>query len=251
MPQVLTTNALITCPHAGVGLSLPLDLPPKWMVNGGAVLLENDGGVFPVPPAPAACWGIPHCGGYTLKSMGLNTTRVSGRRVILVTDFNQTFSRIPLIILPAPLDISRPTVDDSTAAYIPNGQSVPTLTPDLADLVAPVVNATPKTLAFNAPNTPPVASITFTLVSAHPLKWVLTLLNEPLKSHKDLTNGDPPGLTVTPSSGGAWNNSPLTVTVMMTAAYMASLTPDKHHFYMTGVSRRGLSKFDEAVLTTA
>lgn len=251
MPQILTTKAIITCPHAGVGVSIPVELPPKWIVHGGAVLLENDGGIFPVPPAPTACKGIPHCVGYTLQSMGLNNTRVSGRRVILVTDFNQTLSRIPLIILPSPQDISRPTIDDSTAAYVPNGQSALPLSPELVDVVAPVVNATPKNIAFKAPNTPSAALITFTLVSAHPLKWILTLLNEPLNSDKDLTNGEPLNLTVTPPSGGAWNNSPLTVTVTMTAAYMASLTPGKHHFYMTGVSRRGLSKFDEAVLTVS
>jgi hypothetical protein len=250
MPQVLTTNSIITCPHLGVGVSIPTDLPPKWTVHGGAVLLENDGGIFPLPPSVTACKGIPHCVGYKLQSMGLNATRVSGRRVILVTDFNQTFTRVPLKILPSPLDISRPTIDDSTSVFIPNGQPVPPLASDLIDLVAPAVNATPKTLAFTAPNTPATASITFTLTSAHPLKWILTLLNKPLKSHKDLTNGEPPGLTVTPL-GGAWNNSPLTVTVTMTAAFMAGLTPGEHLFYMTGVSRRGLSTFDETTLTTS
>jgi hypothetical protein len=30
---------------------------------------------------------------------------------------------------------------------------------------------------------------------------------------------------------------------------MAALTPGKHHLYMTGVSKRGLSGYAEAVLT--
>jgi hypothetical protein len=231
-------------------VSIPIDLPPKWTVQGGAVLLENDGGIFPIPPAITACKGIPHCVGYKLQSMGLNSTRVSGRRVILVTDFNQTFTGVPLIILPSPLDVSNPSIDDSTSAFIPNGQPAPPLSPDLADFVAPVVTSVsnPPTLKFNmTTNTPPTASITFTLVSGHPLKWILTLLNEPLKFHKDLTNGQPPDLTVTPS-GGNWNKSPLTVTVFMNANYMKSLTKGNHHFYMTGVSQRGLSKFERVTL---
>ena len=50
MPQVLTTNALILCPHMGLGTSIPSD--PKWSVNGGFVLLENDVGTL-VPGAKA------------------------------------------------------------------------------------------------------------------------------------------------------------------------------------------------------
>jgi hypothetical protein len=248
MPHVLTTNSIITCPHAGVGVSIPIDLPPKWTVHGGAVLLENDGGIFPVPPSPTACKGIPHCVGYKLQSMGLNNTLVSGRRVILVTDFNQTLSRIPLLILPSPLEISSSTIDDSTAAYILNGKPAPLLSPDLADFVAPVVKATPKAFPVKKPTTPPTASIRFNLASLHPLRWILTLLNEPSKSHQDLTNGDPPHLTVTPSDGGTWSSSPLTVTVTMTDTYMKGLPDGRYHFYMTGVSRRGLSNFDDAVL---
>jgi hypothetical protein len=37
----------------------------------------------------------------------------------------------------------------------------------------------------------------------------------------------------------------------MTAMFMASLTPGKHRFFMTGVSQRGLSDFFEIVLTVS
>ena len=52
MPKVLTTNAQILCPHGGIGASIPSD--PKWTINGGIVLLDNDRGVFP-PTGPGSC----------------------------------------------------------------------------------------------------------------------------------------------------------------------------------------------------
>jgi hypothetical protein len=212
------------------------------MVNGGAVLLENDGGVFPVPPAPGACWGILHCGGYTLKSMGLNTTRVSGRRVILTTDFNRSFTGVPLAILAGFVDTARPTIDVSTAAAIPNGQPAPPLDPFLLDFFAPVITAVPDPLAFNiASQSPDPVSVAFTLSGANPLEWHLTLLNKPLNKSYDLTRGFQ-NVSVSPI-GEKWAGSPLTVTVTMNKLFLTSLTADTHQLYMTAVSKRGLSAY--------
>jgi hypothetical protein len=41
----------------------------------------------------------------------------------------------------------------------------------------------------------------------------------------------------------------LTVTVVMAPVFLTALTAGRHHFFMTGVSQRGLSGFTEAVLT--
>jgi hypothetical protein len=238
MPQVLTTNAVILCPHLGQGTSAPTD--PKWVVNGGVVLLENDLGVLACP------FLVYPCVGYRLRSMGLNATRIDGRKVILATDFNQTFTGLPLTMAEA-----HSTLDGSTPAAVPAGQPAPPLSPALADMTPPVVTGAPPALAFNLTSMQPATlAATFTLVGAHPLKWILTLISEPLASHVDLTGGLPPGLVVAPA-GGAWNSSPLTVTVTMTAAYMAGLTAGRHHFYMAGISQRGLSAFKAITLTVS
>jgi hypothetical protein len=237
VPQVLTTNAVIFCPHGGKGTTTPTR--PLWSVNGGFVLVENDPGVL-------ACPFVYPCIGYQLRSMGLNATQIQGQKIILVTDFNQSFTGLPLFMTE-----THTTIDNSTPAPIPAGQSAPPLSPALADVVAPAVTAAPMVLAFNSTTMlPPTLVTTFTLVSANPMQWILTLINVPLRSNADLTNGLPPGLVVAPA-GGAWNQSPLVVTVTMTALYMASLTPGLHHFYMTGVSQRGLSDYAEVVLTVS
>jgi hypothetical protein len=240
MPQVLTTNALIVCPHGGKGTSIPTD--PKWSVNGGIVLLEGDTGTLACPP-PGVPVLVP-CGGYHLSSMGLNATRIDGRRVMLVTDFNMTDTGLPLTMTEF-----HTTVDDSTPVPIPVGQPAPSLPPAMQDMTPPVIAASPLILAFNSATMQPATlAATFTLTSANPMQWLLTLINDPLASHTDVTNGLPPGLTVNPGGGG-WNSSPLTVTVTMTALFMANLTPGRHHLYMTGVSQRGLSSYAEVVLT--
>ena len=236
MPQVLTTNALIFCPHGGKGTSIPSD--PKWSVNGGLVLLEGDTGTLACP------FVIFPCIGYQLRSMGLNAARIDGRKVMLVTDFNLTFTGLPLTMTEF-----HTTLDDSTPAPIPAGQPAPPLSSEMLDMVPPAVIVTPPTLAFNSLTMQPVTlATTFTLTSANPMRWLLTLINEPLKTHADMTNGLPPGLTVAPAGGG-WDSTPLTVTVTMTAAFMATLTSGKHHLYMTGISQRGLSGYAEFILT--
>ena len=57
-------------------------------------------------------------------------------------------------------------------------------------------------------------------------------------------------MTVNPS-GGVWNVSPLDIKLTMTAAFMATLLPGDHRFFLTGVSQRGLSNFAEVVLTVS
>jgi hypothetical protein len=236
VPQVLTTNALILCPHGGKGTSAPTD--PKWSVNGGHVMLEGDTGTLACP------FLVYPCIGYQLRSMGLNATRIDGHKVMLITDFNLSFTGLPLFITEF-----HTTLDDSTLTPIPAGQAARPLSPALQDMVAPVVTVAPPALAFNTTNNQPATtSATFTLTSANPMEWLLTLINEPQKSHTDLTNGMPPGLIVAPRGGG-WDMPVLTITMTMNATFMAALTPGKHHFYMTGVSRRGLSGYAELILT--
>ncbi len=237
MPQVLTTNAIIVCPHGGLGTSTPTD--PKWSVSGGVVLLENDPGVL-------ACPFLLHpCVGYQLKSMGLNATQIDGRKVMLITDFNQSITGLPLTMTE-----THQTFDDSTPAPIPAGQSAPPLSDALADAIKPVVSVVPPALAFSTVTSlPPTALATFTLFSDYPLLWKLVVISEPVGRDMDITNDPPPaGLLIVPS-GGVWSTPNLTITVTMTAAFMLSLGIGIHHFFMTGVNQRGLSTFSEMVLT--
>ncbi|MCB9076085.1 MAG: hypothetical protein H6631_00675 [Anaerolineaceae bacterium] len=236
MPQVLTTNAQIFCPHGGKGVSIPT--VPKWTVNGGIVLLEGDTGTLTCP------FVLCPCVGYTLKSMGLNATTIDGRKVILATDFNQTFTGLPLLITE-----THQAFDDTTPAPLPENRPAPPPSPDMADMTKPVVLGIPPALAFNTMTMmPAVITATFTLTTAFPLKWVLTMLNGVAKINVDLTNGLPPGALVVPP-GGNWSSPSLVVTVTLNAAFMAALGPGMHHFWMTGVSRRGLSGFAEVILT--
>jgi len=229
MPQLLTTNAQIFCPHMGKGTTVPSS--PKWQINGGFVCVEGDVGTLACPFLPLPC------AGYTLKSMGLNATTVDQRKAILVTDFNQTITGLPLLMTEL-----HPVIDQSTPAPLPAGQPAPPLSPELTDIVAPTVVGVPPMFPFKItpPPTPLPVVITFTLSAQHPLKWILTLINEPLGQHIDLTNGIPGNVTVVPS-GGNWPTPMLTVVVTMTPTFVAALTVGKHDLYMTGVSKRGVS----------
>lgn len=237
MPQVLTTSAIITCPHGGVGTTTPAH--PRASVSGGIVLVENDVGVL-------SCVALPPCVGYTLRSMGLNATKIDGLAVILVTDFNQTLTGLPLTMTE-----THSCVDDSTPAPIPPGAAPPPLTPEMADVAAPVVAGVITSPTFvTAQSLPPAVTATFTLASAFPNRWVLTRLSETTGTHGDLTSGDPGGAVVAPA-GGAWDAPALTVTLALSATYMAALGPGPHHFYMTGVSKRGLSAYAKVTLTVS
>jgi hypothetical protein len=203
MPQVLTTNALILCPHGAKGTTVPAH--PKWTVNGGYVLVEGDTGVLSCPFLPLPC------AGYTLQSMGLNATQIDGEKVILATDFNQTFTGLPLVMTEF-----HQAFDESTPAPLPAGQTSATPPPELADLVAPVV----------------MTAVPYTPV--------------PLTLHVDITNGWP-GAVIAPQ-GGSWDTPVLTVTVAMPSTFLVTLAPGKYHFFLTAVSKRGLSGNADAVV---
>jgi hypothetical protein len=235
MPQVLTTNALVQCPHGFPGTSTASS--DKWSINGGTVLLENDTGTF-------SCLTNYPCVGYRLTSMGLNATTVDGRKVILVTDINFTQTGLPIRKTEF-----HSTYDDSTPSGVPAGQPTPPLTPEMADQVEPTVAPPLMAGGFSiATMMPATLPVVFTLSAQNPMQWALRLINETLQQSFDVTNGQPPGLTVTPS-GGSWTTPSLVVTATMTATFMAALTPGKHHLYMTGISKRGLFGLGEFLLT--
>ena len=93
MPKILTTNALITCPHGGTGTSQPISMPPKGSINGGHVLLDGDQGVI------AGCGLLIPCVAYQLTSMRLNSTFVDERHVMLVTDIIVSNTGFPLTVI--------------------------------------------------------------------------------------------------------------------------------------------------------
>lgn len=245
MPQVLTTNAVITCPHGGLGRSISKN--PIWLVNSGAVLVENDTGSLSCP------FVIHPCVGYQLRSMHLNTTKIQGQQVVLATDFNQTFTGLPLLI-----QENHQVYDDSMPASLPAGLTAPStsedsavspLPPEFADTQPPKVLGMPPVLTFNSTTMQPsTLAIVFRLTTTYPLKWILTLINGVAKQNLDATNGLPPSLKVTPA-GGNWRSPTSTIKVNLTAVFMASLGVGQHFFYLTGVSQRGLSGFAEVKLT--
>lgn len=235
MPEILTTQHTILCPHGGKGTSLPTD--PTFQISNSIGLLEGDTGTLSCP------FVLFPCIGYILRSMGLNASTVRTRKIILITDFNQTITGLPLIVLPAGTGV----LDDSVPTPIPAGQTAPPLSPELADNVKPVVNGSPILLSFDSVTKLPVMlTVTFNLFSSFPMQWILTLIKgTPTPGNLDITNGLPAaGLTVVPP-GGKWDTQNLTITMTMTALFMAGLGIGEHHFFMTGVNKRGLSGFND------
>lgn len=237
MPQILTTKAVIICPHLGVGTTAPT--ARLWNIQGGFACVDGD-------PGTLTCLWIPPCAAYTLRSMGLNATQINGRKVILATDFTQSITGLPLTITE-----SNQVIDASTPAPLPAGSAPPLLAPFLLDLAKPIVTAQPMAAGFNtATQLPRFVAFTFTLDSAFPLQWILTRIsNVPpvIGSHEDLTGGKPPGFVVGPA-GGRWQDPSLTITLTMTALAMSGLGAGTHEFYMTGVSQRGRSAYAKSVL---
>ena len=231
MPRILTTKATVTCVHGSPGTSIAGPTTGFWNIDGGLVLVENDTGV--IVPKPPLCW----CKAYTLQSMGLNATNIAGRRVILETDFNLSDVGVPLLFLQ-----SHPVMDNSTPTPLPPLGPIPPLPPAMLDTVKPVVTPSVADSAFSKTSGPPTLSVDFTLASAFPLRWILTRVGKSpsLSDHEDLIKSKPPGATLSPSDGG-WNTPSLTVTLKMLATYMTTLKETDHHFYMTGVSQRGLT----------
>jgi hypothetical protein len=235
MPQVLTENATILCPHMGKGTSV--SSTRVWSVNSGFVLVEGDTGVLACPFLPLPC------AGYTLRSMGLNATVIQGRKVVLATDFNQTLTGLPLTIFE-----THPVIDNSTPAPLPAGAASQPLAPELLDTANPVVTAVTPALAFSN-SAPAPLNASFKLSSTFPMSWVLTLIKTVVPGNLDLTNGAP-GAVVTPS-GGSWSTPSLSVSVAMTQAFLAALGIGKHSLYMTGINKRGLNAYAECSITVS
>ena len=238
MPQLLTTNAQIKCLHGGTG-TVPSPIAPLVTVNGGTALVEGDSGTI----AGCAMVQAP-CVSFTLRSMGYNATTIDGKKAILVTDFQQTTTQLPLTLVE-----SHQAVDDSSAATLTVGAPDPPLAPEMLDVVPPIVLAIPPALAFNhTTQLPPVAAFTFTISSAFPMRWTLTHVAPGFA--EDVTNGGVPGPTVLPS-GGDWSSAVLTIAVTLTTPYLNSLSPGEHRFYLTAVSKRGKPAAGLATLTVA
>jgi hypothetical protein len=242
MPHPLTTNAIIKCPHGGPGTTIPS--LPKWQIDGGYVCVEQDTGTIVCPQLNNPCPG------YTLQSMGLNATKIDGRKVILVTDFNRTLNGLPLDI-----QDNNNVQDESTPAAIPAGQQAPPPSEEMADLVKPIVIAAPPSFPFKLPPPPPPAPvlITFMLTAQHPSQWILTLIPvppAPSTAKFDLTDGISGAVTVVPS-GGQWTTPSLTVTVTLLQPFVIGLGPGNHELYLTGVSKRGLSGHGKATIVVS
>jgi len=242
MPKVLTTSAIITCPHTGVGQSIPSQT--KVTIAGAPVLVDGDTGTIPnclnLPPV-----GVP-CAAYVLQSMKLNAVTIDSRAVIMETDFIKSATGYPLS-----LKESHQVDDGSMKVEVQPGETIAT-PPELQDTDQPIVTVIPPALLFSKigfTNTgaPPFLTATFTLTSQFPSQWLLTLIVPP--GSTDITSASPPGLTVTPS-GGQWTVSPLTITVTLTGAFMMALPilPAKVSLVMVGINRRGRSAFIETVL---
>jgi hypothetical protein len=234
MPQILTTNALVLCPHGGKGTTHPSSR--KWKINGGYVAVEGDTGDIACPFLSCPCYQ------YTLRSMNLNATKLDGKRVILVTDFNESVTGLPLVMA----DFHQ-TFDQSTPAAIPAGRPAPPAAPELADFASPVATPTAQVVQFSVNANAPVL-LNFSLAADHPLRWILTLINEQNGTHLDLTNGAP-NLTLQPA-GGQWISPVLNIAVTLTPPFINSIaTPlTTLHLFLTGVSQRGLSGHAEAII---
>jgi hypothetical protein len=245
MPQILTTNAIIRCPHQGVGTSMPIPPPRQCTIQGGSVLLDGDTGLIPCPSQ------VP-CASYVLRSMNLNSTRVDGRNVMLVTDFIQSVTGFPLTATEthAVFDKTPPPAPAPPPGAPPPAPSSTEVPPELREDDQPTVVVAPPLLpfsisGFSTSGTPPALVFTFSIQSEFPRHWTLFQISPPT-TYLDVTNGLPPGVVVAPP-GGAWPAKALTIVVTVTGLYASSLTPSfDHSFVLTAVNHRGLSSFAEA-----
>jgi hypothetical protein len=235
MPQLLTTNAQIKCAHTGSG-SVPSPMAPLMTVNGGTVLVEGDSGTI------SGCMLVQApCVSFTLRSMSYNATTIDGHKAILVTDFQQASTGLPLF-----LTETHQAIDDSTVAPLPAGGAASPLSPEMLDLVSPVVVAAPPAMAFShVTQLPPLVVFVFSITTAFPKQWTLTHVSA--SGAEDVTSGGIPGPTVVPPGGAP---SPVVV-VTLSTAYLNALSPGPHEFYLTAVSQRGLPATTSAKLTVA
>jgi len=240
MPRILTTNATIRCPHSGLGSSIPISQPPKYFIQGGAILLDGDQGMI------IGCQNPVLCATYMLRSIQLNAVFVDDRQVMLVTDFVQSNTGFPLT-----LQETHPAFDNTTPTPLPIGAE-PEIPPELREDDQPQAVITPPQLAFSlggfsTSGQPLTLPYVFTLRSQFPRRWTLWQTGPPAIS-KEITNGMPPANTVV-APGGEWSRSPLTVSMTITGAYASSLSLGDHSFVLTAINHRGLWAMAEAKLT--
>jgi hypothetical protein len=171
--------------------------------------------------------------------------------VVLETDVQQSLTGLPLTVAD-----THSTLDDSTPAPLRPGSGAPAPQPDpaLQDTDPPHVTVAPPSMAFTiSTSLPPVVVFTFTLTAAHPQSHRVTLLNTVALQSVDLTAGTVPGASVAPA-GDAWDGSPLTVVVTLTAPFMTALGPSTaapHELYVSGMSQRGIPGFAKATLAVS
>jgi hypothetical protein len=239
MPKVLTTNAVIRCPHAGVGRSIATD--SRWSVDTGTVLLDGDAGEI------TDCEFFT-CQTYRLNSMRFNATWIGSRQVMLVTDFILSNAGFPLTVTEL-----HEVIDDSTPTPVPPGQTAPPLPPELQDVDVPTVTATPfvpgPVFKINPPS-PPALSTSFSLSSRFPRGWALYLASKPTKSAQSLTDQTGPDVIVQPA-GGSWTTTSLTVDVVLKADFLTTLSPGDHELVLTGINHRGRSGHARLALTVS
>lgn len=240
MPKVLTANAQITCPHGGSGTSTPAASPIAF-VNGGAVLVDGDSGTI------AGCANQMPCTKYPVTSLQLNAAYVSGKHVMLVTDFLQTDTGFPLKV-----QETHEIYDNTIPAALSAG-AAPVIPPELQETDIPTVAVAPPTLPFSIAtfsNTgnPAMLPYVFTLSSLFPRRW--TLFRVSATAASDITAGVPASITVLPA-GGVWATPALTVAVTITGTFAATLTPGTHQLVLTAVNHRGLAAKAQATLVVS
>ena len=127
---------------------------PIWDIEGGIALQgrrhRHADLPFPVP-----------CAGYVLRSMKLNATTIGGVDAILETDFNQTFTGLPLAI-------TEHHIRSTTArsAPVPNGADrPPRWAPNCWTSCRPSWSRSPGFAPFVIATPVPSIPITFTLTS--------------------------------------------------------------------------------------
>jgi hypothetical protein len=237
MPKVLTANAQITCPHGGLGTSTPAASPIAF-ANGGAVLVDGDKGKV------AGCANQVPCATYPLTSLQLNAAYVSGKHVMLVTDFLLTDTGFPLKIKE-----THEVYDNTIPAALAAG-AMPVIPPELGETDTPIVAVAPPTLPFSiatfgSTSNPAMLPFVFTLSSLFPRRWTLHQVSPTAST--DITAGIPASITVLPA-GGAWPTSALTVAVTITGTFAATLAVGTHQLVLTAVNHRGLAAMAQATL---
>jgi hypothetical protein len=240
MPKLLTTKAQITCPHSGQGTSTPAG--STLLYAGGGVLTDGDQGTI----AGCTYTQVP-CASYQLASLQLNSMYVSGKRVMLVTDFVQSNTGYPLTVTE-----SHQIFDQTVPAALAPG-ATPVTPPELREDDHPSVAVAPPTLAFSQSGfansgSPAALPFVFTLSSQYPRRWTLFRTGPMLSG--DIATGIPTSITVVPA-GGAWSTPALTVSVTVTGTFANTLAIGTHTFVLTAVNHRGLWGMAEATLTVS